>query len=214
MQTISDIVENIIDNDTEAQSAARNGYLDVPAYASLIKSSVAKNMFKEVNQRTLAITINRIIKRKYSGLNQSMTPKLVNISVHTDLIENTYEKNRQNLIRIADLAEVVKKSPDKFFTVTQSNNELTIIAEAEVADKVAIVYKSAHTLYSANNLCGVSVKFSIKYLEQPNIIFELTKRLANKFINVIEVVSTTTELTFIVNKCDTDKVVLEMTKLL
>ncbi|MDP2586682.1 MAG: hypothetical protein Q8P32_02830, partial [Candidatus Komeilibacteria bacterium] len=47
-----------------------------------------------------------------------------------------------------------------------------------------------------------TVKFPEEFINLPNMLFAIEKRLAVKKINIIELVSTYTELTFVIDKKD------------
>jgi hypothetical protein len=89
-----------------------------------------------------------------------------------------------------------------YITVTQGINEITIIAESSVIDVFRDRLKEYKSIYDISNIVGISVKFDLKYMEIPNLFYLLIRKLALRNINIIEIVSTATELTFIINKKD------------
>ena len=59
-----------------------------------------------------------------------------------------------------------------------------------------------------DNLSAITVRFIEKdYIEVPNMIYTLVSALAVKHINLIEIVSTFTEISFIVSQQDIKRVV-------
>ena len=99
-----------------------------------------------------------------------------------------------------------------FLTVTQGIHEITVIAETQIAQEFRTALQNAPKVYDENNLVGVTAKFKVGNLEIPNLIHQLTRCLAYEDINVIEIVSTATELTFIIDKKDLEVTLRQLQK--
>ena len=96
--------------------------------------------------------------------------------------------------------------------MTQGINEITIVAESQVAQVFRSKLKGIHKIYDKDNLVGITAKFKVGNLELPNLIYTLTRRLAFKAINIIEIVSTATELTYIINRKDLEVALNQLQK--
>lgn len=128
--------------------------------------------------------------------------ELSSISLHTKLAELTYEKNTTLIKKIRDVYNELEFDDNTFVTITEGLTEVAIISKKEVvaAFKEKLADFTVH--YHNDNLVGVSVKFDIRYLDIPHQIEQMVTQVAIRDINIVEVVSTATEFTFLVAEED------------
>lgn len=201
MIKIAQIVEELLKQDDLALTAAQAGWLNFSAYARSIKVKVEEELLKDVQEGSIVTALTRFV----SGLPQRSTSEkdsIQSLSVHSNLEGMTYERSEFISEQIKKIYLDAVMGDKTYFTVTQGINEITLVAEASVADHFRKQIKKAKKIYDKKNLVGITVKFALRHLEIPNLIFKLTRRLAHKNVNIIEIVSTATELTYIIKKED------------
>lgn len=213
MINITDVVREILELDDTARTAMQRGLINYSSYARAIKSKVEDLCYKEVDEKSIVVSLSRISK-EFSPKEQPQNIKLLNLSVHSDLEEISYTRTKESISKIKELYKLIPDDLETFFTTTQSISEITVIGAKDIIDEVKKLFKELEPTYNSTKLSGVTVKFPLKYLDVPNVIFEISKSIARKKINIIEQVSTTTELTFIINKKDTELAVSQLSKLL
>ncbi|HSX05585.1 MAG TPA: hypothetical protein VLF69_03910 [Candidatus Saccharimonadales bacterium] len=199
MITIAQVVADILQHDDLAMAAARRGWLNLSAYARTIQPQVEGALVKEVQEASIITALSRAT----AGLPlpaEPQTDSVQSLAVHSNLEGVTYERSEETSAKIREIYHQVNVDNKAFLTVTQGINEVTIVAEASVARVFRQALSGAHKVYDKRNLVGITVKFAPFNLEVPNLIFALTRRLAYKDINIIEVVSTATELTYIIER--------------
>ncbi|MBU0708673.1 hypothetical protein KJ596_02890 [Patescibacteria group bacterium] len=201
MIKISKVVEEIINNDDLVLALAQRGLLNASSYAREIQAEVEESSFKGVKLGSIITAINRHVERLPKSKLIPMK-EIQSLSVNTNLEGITLERTEDISARIREIYNKAKVDKNTFLTLTQGINEITIVAESSVANTFRKNLKDVRKIYDKKNLVGVSVKFDIKNLEIPSMIFVLTKRLALKNINIVEIVSTATELTFIIDMND------------
>jgi hypothetical protein len=197
VKKISEAILSILYQDDIALLALQRGLLNSSAYARQIKLQVEELTLKDVDEKTIAAELPRLVETLDSNF---VLPKieLSSISMHTNLAEVAYEKTEQNLTKIKNLYLQLGPIQKTFITITEGLTEVAIIAEKGIALKFKELLSDIPPIYYGDNFVGVSVKFDLKYIELPQQIVQLVKRLTVKNINIIEVVSTPTEMTFIV----------------
>lgn len=213
MQKISEIVTKHYQNDENAQIALRNGILSITKYAKKLQPLIAQETLKQVKLKSIVVALHRLEAKILGMQKKQFSVKLQNISIHPNLVEVTHEKTKKNLQQLSELSQQVTKLTTTFFAQTSCINEITIILE-ETHLGVLDSYFTSKPLFYLTNLAGITVKFSQEYLEQPSLIYELTKRLAMNDVNITEVVSTATELTFIVSRDLTERTISLLSKYL
>ena len=101
-----------------------------------------------------------------------------------------------------------------FFTATHGVNELSIIVPEELSALVLKIFDKQKPKLFINKLASLTVHYGEKVLNTPNVTFAIIRPLALKRINIIEIVSTYTELTFIVAEKDLQETFLTLNTLL
>jgi hypothetical protein len=203
---VSEIVNKKLSDDNIALEAARLGILNLSAYAKQIKSSVEHETKKEVRLGTLVVALTRCIPLLIAQINPLKPDILIqDISIRASLFEITFEKTTDIIKKVSALSHVWLNKG--FFTITEGLGEVTIICDDEFKKDLVrhfnVVPKGEYT-----NLVGITVRFDQKeYIEVPNAIFSLIYALAIKRVNVIEVVSTYSEISFIVRSVDMDSAI-------
>jgi hypothetical protein len=197
MIKIAQTVEDILRHDDVATTAAQRGWLNLSSYARTIRPQVQTILMKDVQEGTIVTALSRIV----AGLPQrveTFSDAIQSLAVHSNLEGITYERSEQVSDKIRQIYHQIIMGNKSFLTVTQGINEVTVVAEAAVAQVFREQLDGAHKVYDKTNLVGITVKFSTRNLEVPNLIFTLTERLAYRDINIIEIVSTATELTYMI----------------
>ncbi len=213
MINISDVVSEIVNEDPVALSALQQGFINLSGYARLIKKDVEKESMKEVDTKSIVVALSRLAKAQEKN-EPDVDIKILNLSVHSDLEEISFERTKKNLDRVKEMFKVIPTDSDTFFTATQGITEITLIGKREIIKNAKKIFTGEKPIFNQADLSGITVKFPIEYLKYPNIMFRITQKLAIKRINLIEIVSTTTELTFIIKKKYTEEAVSQLSRLL
>jgi aspartokinase len=201
MKKISDSVFDIISGDEIALEAIRMGILNLSAYAKRIQRQISQNTYKSVSVSAIVTSLSRMRNKLLSVAPLRPTVIVKDLSIKSPLIEISYEKTNENVYLASKLVASSFHAAG-FFTITQGIGEISLIVSQELKNAIL---KHFHTkpkgLY--DRLVAVTLRFNEKeYIEVPNMIYALVATLAAKRINIIEVVSTFTEISFIVREKD------------
>ncbi len=203
MDKISDIVEKLVTDDDYIMHLGPANLINWSSYARKIAPEIENMLKKKVKMGSIVTALTRYFKNIPSTeLSKSTDQIIERLSVHSNLEGITFERSEKSSEKIQALYQKLLLSTNSFITLTQGNNEITIVAESQYASKFRKELTSLPKIYDKKSLVGISIKFHLKYLEIPNILFQLHKSIVIKKINIIEIISTATELTFIINKKD------------
>lgn len=200
MIKVVDAVRDIVYASDIAIEALSGGILNLSAYAKKIKPEIEKKTHKSVKLGTIVVALSRLqfdIKE-----NKPLIPNVVidNIAAKSGLVEITFNKTRENKAKLQRLYEDKLLAQADFFTVTQGIAEICIVVPEQLTKSVLNLYKNEKPKVIIPNLASLTIRFDEKYLQEPNVMFSLLKHLAIKRINILELVSTCTELTFLLHE--------------
>lgn len=196
----SDVVKDTIYSSEIALAALGEGYLNLSAYAKSIRGEVEEEAKKEVSIGSIIVALSRL--RRSLEKSKPLIPRVSaqDISVKSGLIEIAFDRTKDSLKKLRLLYGDEKLNATDFFVVTQGVGEVMIIALEVVQSEVVRIYKPQKPKALIPNLVSITVRFKEEYIATPNIIYALLRNLALKRINIVEIVSTYTELTFIVSR--------------
>jgi len=203
MLRISEKLKEILESDQEAYIACQRGLLNLSAYAREIKKDLERQVKKTVNLKSVIVALSRLKRRlgKIPSLGK-ISEQHFQLSLHSNLAELTYEKTAANLAVLKEVYQQLASNQQTYLTATQGLGEITIIGETQALAILQNHLKASRPLFKKNDLAGITVKFPASLIDTPNLIFFLLKKLAIKKINIIELISTFTEITFIVERKD------------
>lgn len=203
MIKISEQLQKLLENDDDAYFSFQRGVLNLSAYARLIKKDLELATKKNVNLQSIIVGLSRLKSAlKPAKKRQSLTGWNLNISLHSHLAELTYEKTATNLAILREIYQLLHSGRETYLVATQGLGEITIIGDQDALSVLQKHFKNSKPIYAKENLTGVTIKFPKEFINIPNALFALYKRLAVKQINIIEIISTFSEITFIVEKKD------------
>lgn len=211
MIKISEVVREIFYDDDNAKVAAGYDVLSVTNYARKIKPQVQEKLLVDVNLKSIVVALHRILK-KFEKDKYNLAPNLQNISIHSNIVEITLEKNNKNIMIVNKLRKFLENH-HAFYTLSSSVGEVTLLVDQDFLPRVRKIAEG-EIIMTEENLSGITVKFGTRFIKQPMLFYELIKRVSLNQINIMEIASTATELTFFIDKNDTEKAVGLLSKFL
>ncbi len=206
MIKIQPIVREIVQSEMEAYFALTNGYMNMSSYAHRIRPAVEAMTKKQVTITSLVVSLSRLRKefKKEKPLIQEIAIK--NITTKLPLTEIIYENTNTFLRELESLHKNISVSQEDFFTTTIGTTEIDVICSSNMAPKVLKHFKMKPKAIN-HNLAAIGISFDPEVFSVPNTFFSLLSITARARINIEELVSTPTELIFIVAEKDFGKTV-------
>src|SRR3989338_190113 len=206
MIKIQPIVREIVLRELEAYISLSNGYMNMSSYAHRIKPKVEALAKRSTTIASLVVSLSRLRKefKKEKPLIHNVAIK--NITTKLPLSEIAYGNSDKFIKELELLHKNISVSQDDFFTITIGTKEIDIICSSNVENKVLTHFKMKPKIIN-HNLAAVGVSFGPEVFGTPNVFFSLLSVTARARINIEELVSTPTELIFIVAEKDFSKTV-------
>ncbi|MBI2888680.1 MAG: hypothetical protein HYY10_02025 [Candidatus Liptonbacteria bacterium] len=206
MIKIQPIVRDIVMGEIEAYIALTNGYMNMSGYASRIRPAVEALAKKQVTVNGLVVSLSRLRKefKKEKPLIQEVA--ITNITTKLPLSEIIYENANMSIDKLESFHKKISIAREDFFTTTVSTTELSVVCSSGMANKV-LKHFGVKPKFVAHNLAAVGISFDPKHFTIPNTLFSLVSVIARARINIAEIVSTYTELIFIVAEKDFSRTV-------
>jgi hypothetical protein len=205
MQTITDHIRTQLAGDITAQEALQRGILNLRAYGRSIRGPIETARGEKVDVATLAVSLSRLEKHAADSSNRASTLKLDDLTVRAPLVDITYPRNVVTTRELERITGKLHSGSENFIAVNQGDREITIIVPAR-HESIVTSAVDAKPIYVRGNLYAITVHFPVAYMPVPNVLYKLVAAVAAYRVNLIELVSTLTELSFVVDRDDVDTV--------
>jgi len=206
MIKIQPIVRDIVLRELGACFALTNGYMNMSSYAHHIRPKVEALTKKQVTITSLVVSLSRLRKelKKERPLVHDVAIK--NITTKLPLSEIVYENTDKFIESLESFHKEISVTPEDFFTITMGTAEIDILCSSNLENKILKHFKTKPKIIN-HNLAAVGVSFGSEVFNIPNVFFSLLSVTARARINLEELVSTPTELIFIVAEKDFSRTV-------
>jgi aspartokinase len=201
MIKIHPIVREIVLGELEAVFALTNGYMNMSSYAHRIKPRVESLSKKDTTITSIVVSLSRLRKefKKEAPLVHDVPIK--NITTKLPLSEIAYTNSEAFTKKLDSLYKNISISQEDFFTTTIGTTEIDIICSSNLETKI-IKHFNIKPKWVNHGFAAVGVSFGSEVFGVPNVFFSLLAVTARAHINIEELVSTPTELIFIVTEKD------------
>ena len=204
MVTVSHLVEKIIEQKPFIQEALSNGIINNAALADQMLPEIEKELKKKVKFSAVNMAIRRLSEKlEQSFISKAKFDKNSDITLKSNLIEITVYKMEDSQEYIKELYSLVDIKGGDFLTITQGLHELMIITNEKYEKKILGMFPNKLIKKSIKNLSSITINIPEESIETIGLFYIVTRALNWENINIVDIVSTFTEMTFIINEEDT-----------
>lgn len=206
METISSIVKKIIETKPFIHESMARGIISFGNLADILLPEIEKFYDGDVKNSAVVMALRRYgseLKKKELALN--ITEINYEITIKTNILDINIEKRAALLNKLTKLYQLVALEKGDFLNVTIGSNEVGIAVSQKYAAELNTMLTGETILHRKTDLVALTVIFSGDFLYTPGVIYEAVRKLAWEHINVLEMVSTMNELTFVITRSDSAK---------
>ncbi len=203
--TIAQAVDELISKSPFLEEALSEELINVSSLARKLQPEIEKRLRKPVQQGAVVMAINR----RPSGMSFRITKeirefmsKLGDVIVRSDLRDYTFENSTGLIACNRHLMEEIGGEKEIFCTISQGVFETTLVVSNALNSRIEEIYKKEKKLAQKKHLSSITIRLPESNTEVSGIYYFLLKNLAWSGINVCEVISTSNEVTFVVEEKD------------
>ena len=208
MRTIAQIVEHIIKQKPFLVESMIEGLVNISSLARKIQPEIEKELQKEVQTGAIVMALKRMIPNlqviQASKLGK-MLSGIGDIIVRSDLSDYSYKNSETLKSRHLELMNKIGTNSEVFYTIVQGVFETNMVLSTALKDSIEEIFQEEKLLLRQENLSSITFKLPQDNIIQPGLYYFVLKELAWEGINIVEVISTSHEFTFLVNDDDIDK---------
>ena len=202
MRRISDLVEAEVRNTPFLEDALTDGIINHSALARRLRPAIERELLRPVSQAAVMMAIRRVAPARRRK--PARSARLGQLTLRSHLTALTYQASPQSAAKVRRLFDRLSRRRREFVTYTQGVSEIMVVVSADAEDAAAEAMAGEHQIARLRHLAAIVIRLPQATVRRPGVYYGLLKQLAWRDINVVDVVSTFTEFTIVVEDSDVD----------
>ena len=207
MVTASHLVKKIVGENSFLMEAMSRELISYGNLAEQLKPEIEKELGRKIKEPAVIMALRRYAE-ELQGFDKKVRKFKFEgeILMRTNIIDFNVVKSNNMLAKIKNLYSLIDFEKGEILNIILGNNEVSIITNEKCEKKLLNFLSGEKILNKEFDLVSLTVSFYSKdFIQTPGVIFTAIRKLAWNNINIFEIVSTMTELTFILKKKDSIK---------
>jgi len=199
MITVASVLEDIILRTPFMEELVSKRLINLSAIARLYRKEIEEKTLKPVKTGAIIMALKRLGEQKNQKLTGKNLIKIKEVVVRSNLFEITVKNtdNGQLINKIYSL-----KTNNNFLTATEGVFETTIVASRELKKVILTITKQLNAVSMINDLSSITLRLEEDNIKTPGVYYQILKKLYWNNINIIEVISTTNEISIVIGQKD------------
>jgi hypothetical protein len=207
MITAAEEIRRIVLASPFLEEGLSRGVMNYSALAREIRPQVRAALRREVSESAILMALRRLSSElgSRSVSQERMLRESGDLTVRSHLSEFTFRRSESILTPLTRLLDELRDSRDLFLTFTQGVFETTVIASASLEPTIREIFRDEPTVSHLTDLSAIVVKLPEEAVSLPGIHYPILRQLAWKGISVLEILSTYTELTIVLERAQVER---------
>lgn len=203
METISSCVKRLIDKKPFLIESMARGIISYGNLADMLIDEVSLAQQREVKHSAVVMALRRYAEElKEHSIAHEGYDVGYELLMKTNIYDVNLEKTASVLEKIKSLYQIVSLERGDFLNITIGNNEVSIAISDKYSQQLESLIAGEKVLHALSDMVALTVMFTGDFLHTPGVVYEAVRKLSWNTINVYEIVSTTNELTFVIERAD------------
>jgi len=205
MATISHVVQKIVNDRVFIQETMTRGIVSYGSLAEQLKPEIEEELGREVKTHAIVMALRRhaeTLKEAHKKITFDYSSEII---MKTDICDIAVLRSPTLLDKLKKIYDMVNFETGDILNVIHGRYEVSIVTNERYLEKLLDFLKGEKILNLEKDLVTLTLTYSKDFLYTPGVIFNVVRNIAWDNINIYEIVSTNTELTFIIHKKDAVK---------
>jgi acetolactate synthase small subunit len=212
VNSISKIVQKLIDDDLSLQDALQRDYGNYSAIARMLLPKVQEATNQDVKLESIITSVKRA-KANYTIFQGTIT-KVVGgsvINIRTDMAKVSVEKTKENLEKIR---KTVARLSGEFLQTIEGIAIVTLISDLNSFHKISSIFAEEDVVDKKQNLATIIIRSPDEIIETPGCVQAFYNAVSRRHINIEETMSCFTETIIVLAMEDISKAFAALTDLI
>lgn len=204
--SVSKAVKNIVKEQPYLLEAINRGIIHFGNLSAELRPKVESMLGKEVTDSSIIMALRRYADelQKRSEVNGERH-LYCEITMKTNICDFNIVKTPKLLAQIPSCYDLVDLGRGDFLNITVGNHEVSIVVSEKYSKQFEKILMKESIIEQQKDLVALTIVFDGDFFNTPGITYQVLQALAWKNINILEIISTITELTLVISKDDSIK---------
>jgi aspartokinase len=206
MVTISHIVNKCVDERIYLHEAISKGIASYGSVAKHLKPEIEKELGKDIDHFAIVTALRRYAEKITTRFNElKFNSKSSEVNLKTHIIDINVLKTQELFDKLKRFYDLINFEKGDILHVIYGRTHVAIITNERYKNQILKLLQNHKIKRSEENLVALSFTVGKERIEEPGVLFKLTRSLAWEDINVIEIISVDNDITFIIKRNDANK---------
>jgi len=208
MANLRDELKSLLREQPFVEEALHEELINISSLARRLKPDLEHRLGKAVHEGAIVMAIRRIgpgLQLQLQNRFRKFINQLGDIIVRSNLVDMTFQNSAQTVKCEFKFLQLIENLPNGFYSFSRGVDETTIIVSAHYAKSLSEAFADEKMITHLQNLSSVTLKMPSSNTDTLGLYYYFFKNLSEGGINVIEVISTSNEATFVVSQNDVDR---------
>ena len=209
MVNVSHLTKKYVEDSFLMKDYLAKGLINIPALAEKLKPRIGRELGKEIKKSAITMALRRYSKEIKSKNKTDISFEKSELIMKTGLCDITVSRSTSLTNVLEELHETVDYKEGDTLNIVQGDSDISIVINDKYKDKVIELLKGEDEEKAIINieedLVSISVRFGMEYLHTPGVTYTFLGALVMEGINLVEIISSLIEITFVIDKKDATK---------
>lgn len=206
--TIAQAVRHYVETHPFIEEGLSDGIINYAGLARMIQPAIQTVCTQTVREGAIIMALKRLSPSYYyqvsAGIRKFLS-RLGQFTVRYDIVDYTYHNSSSLIGHQENVFRHIAKHPDLFYSFSQGLSESTIVASKHLHQYISVLFSEEQMLAHKKDLAALTIMLPKDNTEISGIYYFIFKELAWQDINIVEVISTTHEITLVVAESDVEE---------
>ncbi|MBI1972326.1 MAG: hypothetical protein HYS53_03425 [Candidatus Aenigmarchaeota archaeon] len=206
MVTISHVVKKLVEDSPYIHECMGKGLLNYAYTADYFKPKVEHELGKRVKTSAIVMALRRCaedLKRKYDS--KFPFDYRSEVSLKGGIVDIAIQRSPMLFAKLRSLYTSTDYEKGDVLNIIHGNHEISLVTSEKNKEKVLGMLEHEKILHIEQRLAQLSLRFPRDYIYTPGVILWMVRALNWHNVNIFEIVSTLTEVNFILSEKDSVK---------
>jgi aspartokinase len=207
MYTVSEAVRDLLGKSSLIEEGLLKNIINYSSLARELRPKVSHLVMKNVKTGAIVMALKRHAgKIQQHAKKTEIFDKTPDITVRSNLAEYTFA-NSSTLASVQSrfFKTTDERSGSRFFIITRGVFETTLIVNVELEKEIRHHFSGESLISSFRSLSAITIRLPEITVTTPGVYGKILRALEWEGINVVEVASTYTEFTLVLNDHDIER---------
>lgn len=207
MISTQQVVEDLVRQVPFLENALAEDIVNYSSLSRVFKPKIEERLLKDIKEGSIVMALKRVSVKLKGKLqkNENILGMLADITIRSNLVDYTFYDSSTLTGAVHKIIERTERRKDIFITISHGVSQVTVVASQALVPDIKEIFKNESSICQIEGLSSITVRIPLEATKMPGVLYSILKVLAWNGISLIEMISTFTELTIVLETKDIEK---------